>query len=427
MTGAAHMLEHMLFKGTTNLGSTDWSKEEPLLAEVNRLGAKLDKARRDNESPETIEKIKSDLAKASAEQKKYVVSEIYSKIYSSAGGVGFNAGTSKDLTTYIIRMPANKLELWAWIESDRLKNAVFREFYSERDVVLEERRRSYENRATGKLYERFLASAFIAHPYGEPIIGWPADISRLPLSEVQRFWDTWYVPNNAAIAIVGDVKVEEVERVVRKYFSDIPARPLPERVVTTEPVQGGRREIEISFDASPTFFIGFHKPAWDDPDDDVMTVIDGLLSTGRTSRLNVNIVRKKKIALSAGTFTAPGSRYPNEFMISGEPLPPNTVKDLEKAVWEELEKLKNEPVGDEELEKVKTNLQADFIRGLVSHYGMARLLAYYQQITGDWRNVVRETERIEAVTAEDIERVAKKIFTQENATVANIVSKDKSK
>ncbi|VAX20888.1 Protease [hydrothermal vent metagenome] len=425
LTGAAHMLEHMLFKGTRTIGSLDWEKEKPLFDKILKLGARLDKAKRDGSDKAKIEKLSSELKKAQARHKKYVVSEGYSEIYSSQGGVGFNAGTSKDTTTYIIRLPANKLELWALIESDRMRDPVLREYYAERDVVMEERRRSYENRAAGKLYERFLATAFIAHPYGRPIIGWESDIALLPYVEVEKFLKTWYVPNNAVIAIVGDVKFEEVKRVITKYFGDIPAAPLPERIVTEEPPQGGDRRTTVEFDASPTFMMGFHKPTSPHPDDYVFDVIDFILSSGRTGRFEKEIVRNKRVAVSVGSWTAPGSRYPNLFVVSGEPMPPHTTQDVEKAVWDELERLKNAPVESKDLEKVINNIEADFIRDLESHYGMARLLAHYAIIRGDWRQITSDREKIREVTAEDIQRVARKYFTKDNLTVATLVPKKK--
>jgi len=424
-TGAAHMLEHMLFKGTTSIGTLDWDKEKPLLERIYQIGDKLDTARRENRDETIINDLAAKLKNAQAEHKKYVVSEGYSKLYSSEGGVGFNAGTSKDMTTYIIRLPSNKLELWAWIESDRMKNPVFREYYAERSVVGEERRLRYENDAEGKLYERYLAASFIAHPYGQPIIGWESDISGLPYRDVKKFYDTWYVPNNAVIAIVGAVDFDKVKSVVTRYFGGLKKKEPPPRIVTIEPPQSGERRVSLEFDANPTFYMGFHKPTLPHEDDYVFDVIDSLLSAGRTSRLTREIVMKNKIAVSIGTFTVPGSRYPNMFTISGIPRAPHTTADLERAVWVELERLKTEPVGGRELQKVINNLEASQIRELESDYMMARNLTYYQQIAGDWRYLTRSVEKIKAVTADDIQRVARKYFTKSNMTVATLVQKKK--
>lgn len=422
-TGAAHMLEHMLFKGTTTIGALNWEKEKPLLEKVDRIGKKLDSMRRNGADPKSIDTLTAELKQAQAEHKKYIVSESYSRLYSSEGGVGFNAGTSKDMTTYIIRLPSNKLELWAWIESERMRDTVFREYYSEREVVREERKRSYENRAGGKLYERYLAAAFIAHPYGQPIIGWDSDLQTLPLKEMERFYETWYVPNNMVIAIVGSVKFEDAKRVIEKYFSDLPSRPLPDRIVSKEPLQGGERRVDVSFDASSSMLMGFHKPTIPHPDDFVFDVIDSILSSGRASRLYKEVVMKKKVAVSIGTFTAPGSRYPNLFTISAKPRATHTTADVEKAVWEELERLKTEPVTKRDLEKVINNVEADLVRGLVSDYGMARRLTWFEQVAGDWRYITTSVDKIKAVTAEDIQRVARKYFTRDNLTVATLVRK----
>jgi predicted Zn-dependent peptidase len=422
-SGTAHLLEHMLFKGTERLGSLDWEKEKPLLAKVNRLGAERDEATLRGAPQGEIDDLTAQLRQAEVEHKKYVVSEIYSKIYSSAGGVGYNAGTSKDLTSYMIRLPANKLELWAWVESQRMKHSVFREYYAERDVVMEERRMRYENSPVGKLYERFLTTAFVAHPYGAPVIGWPSDIATLPLAEVERFWNDWYAPNNAVIALVGDLDFDTVRATVENYFGDIPARPLPPRRITEEPEQGGARSVDVVFDAEPTFMLGFHKPTWPHADDAVFSVIGGLLDGGRTTRFEKRIVREKKVAVGLGVWTAPGGRFANLFTIYGDPRPPKKVDDVVAAVWAELDRLKTEPVGKEELERVKSKAEADFVRGLVSHYGMARLLATYEATTGDWRNVEKERDAVAAVTPDDIVRVAKRYFTRDNVTVARLVGK----
>ncbi|MBF0171797.1 MAG: insulinase family protein [Nitrospinae bacterium] len=420
-TGAAHLLEHMMFKGTDRLGSLDWGKEKPLLEEVNRIGAERDAARRRGAAKAEIDELAAKLDAAEARHKEYVVSEIYSKIYAAAGGVGYNAGTSKDLTSYIIRLPANKLRLWAWVESQRLKHSVFREYYAERDVVMEERRIRYENSPEGALYERYLSAAFIANPYGNPVIGWPSDIATLPLAEVERFWNDWYVPSNAVVALVGDLDFDEVKRIVTEYFADIPSRPLPDRVVTEEPTQGGLRRVELVKDARPSFMMGYHKPVWPHADGPVFSVIDGILAGGPTARFTTRLVREKKVAIDLGVWSAPGERYPNLYTIYGAPRPPHTVDDVAAAVREELSLLAAVPVGDEELARVKSRFEADYVKGMVSHYGMARLLATYQIMTGDWRNVEREMEAIKKVTPADIMAVAQRYFTRENETLALLV------
>ncbi len=200
---------------------------------------------------------------------------------------------------------------------------------------------------------------------------------------------------------------------------------MPPRIVTVEPPQSGERRITLEFDANPTFYMGFHKPTIPHEDDYVFDVIDSLLSAGRTSRLTRDVVMKNKIAVSVGTFTVPGSRYPNMFTISGIPRAPHTISDLERAIWVELERLKTEPVSQKELHKVINNLEASQIRELESDYMMARNLTYYQQVAGDWRYLTRSVEKIKAVTADDIQRVARKYFTRSNMTVATLVQKKK--
>jgi predicted Zn-dependent peptidase len=424
-TGAAHMLEHMLFKGTTTIGTRDWEKEKPLLERVNQLGDDLDKAIMDGAPEAKLDELRKSLKQAQAEEKKWVFSEGYSTLYQTQGGVGFNAGTSKDDTSYIIRLPSNKLELWALIESERMRDAVFREFYSERDVVEEERRMSYENEPQGKLYERYLSAAFIAHPYGQPIIGWASDIERLPLSEMERFYKTWYVPNNAVAALVGNVDPAEVKALAEKYFTTIPSKPLPRRTLSAEPEQGGQRRVDLEFDANPMVMMGFHKPTLPTDDDYVFDVIDSILAHGRTSRFHKSLVIEKKVAISAETFTVPGSRYDNLFTVSATPRPPHTTLEVEKAVWEDLERLKAEPVSAKELEKVINNLEADLVRDLVSDYSMAKRLTSYQQIAGDWRYITRYLAKIKTITPADVQKTSQKYFTRANLTVATLVQKKK--
>ncbi len=421
-TGIAHMLEHMLFKGTKILGTTDYKKEKPILDEIDHVAAELDTERRKGVRMDKsrIGQLQKRLRELQAEHKQYVIPDEFSQLYAKNGGVGHNAGTGKDGTTYMIHLPANKLELWAAIESDRMREPVLREFYAERDVVMEERRMRIENSAGGKLYEQFISSAFTAHPYGVQIIGWASDIKNLSKKETKKFLKKFYAPNNAIMGIVGDINPGEVIQLVEKYFSDIPSQPLPPPVFTVEPEQAGEKRVVVVHDSEPELLMGYHKPTLPDHDDYVFDVIDSILSSGRTSRLYKSIILKKQIATDVGTFSGPGSRYPNMFVFSGTPRHPHNVQELEQAIEEEIEKLKTKPVGKKELRKVINQVEANLIRSLKSNSGMASKLIYYESLAGDWKYFITHIDKIKKITAEDIMRTAQKYLTKKNKTVAYI-------
>ena len=421
-TGIAHMLEHMLFKGTKTLGTVDYGKEKPILDEIDKVAAALDAENRKGVRMDKAKagELKSKLKELQAKHKPFVIPDEFSQLYAKNGGVGHNAGTGNDGTTYMIHLPANKLELWAAIESDRMRDPVLREFYAERDVVMEERRMRIENSAGGKLYEQFISASFTAHPYGVPIIGWPSDIRNLSKAETKKFLKTYYSPNNAIIGIVGDINPDEVIKLIEKYFGGIPSQPKPPPVLTVEPEQAGKRRIELVHDAEPQLLMGYHKPTLPDHDDYVFDVIDSILSSGRTSRLYKSIILKKQIAVDIGTYSAPGSRYKNLFVFSGTPRHPHTVEELEQAIEEEIEKLKTQPVTREELQKVINQMEAGLVRGLKSNSGMASKLIYYEAIAGDWKYFITHVDKIKKITAEDIMKTAQKYLTKKNQTVAYI-------
>lgn len=424
-TGIAHMLEHMLFKGTKTLGTTDYKKEKPLLDEIDRVANALAEEKRKgiNTDKNKVKLLQKKLKELQEKHKKFVFADEFSQLYSRNGGVGYNAGTSNDGTTYTIKLPSNKLELWAAIESDRMKEPVLREFYAERDVVMEERRMRVENSAWGKLYEQFMAAAFTSHPYGVPVIGWESDIQNLTKSVTEKFLKTYYAPNNAIMGIAGDINPKKVIQLIEKYFGDIPSQPPPPPVISIEPEQKGMRRVEVIHDAEPQFIMGYHKPTLPAHDDYVFDVIDSILSNGRTSRLYKSIVLEKQIATSVGTFGAPGSKYRNLFIFTGTPRYPHTVLELEKAIEEEIEKIKTEPVTRQELQKVINQMEAGLIRGLKSNSGMASKLIYYEAVAGDWRYFLTHIEKIKQITAEDIMKTAQKYLTEKNKTVAVIKKK----
>jgi len=424
--GIAHLLEHMLFKGTKTIGTTNYALEKPLLDKIETVAERLllEKAKREKGDAGLIASLEKELTELEKEAGKYVVKEEFAQIYNRNGGSNYNAYTSKDGTTYLISLPANKLELWAAIESDRMQNPVLREFYTERSVVMEERRRSYEAEPEGKLWETFLASAYNAHPMGQPVIGWMSDIANLTRTKAEGFLRRYYAPNNAIIAIVGDIDPDKTIAMVERYFGHIPpGTPVPP-VAVEEPQQQGEKRIEIIGDAGAELMIGYHKPTIPHPDDLVFDVINMLLSDGRTSRLHKKLVVEKQLVAGIGAFSAPGHRYPNLFIISATPQAPHTVAEVEAAIYEELERLKNEPVSQKELQQILNRLEYEEARQMTSIGGLARNLTEYEAVAGSWRYLIDHRRDVAGVKPEDIQRVAKKYLTRENRIVGFITKQE---
>ncbi|MEC4890443.1 MAG: pitrilysin family protein [Nitrospira sp.] len=432
-TGIAHLYEHMAFKGTRTVGTKDYEKEKPLLDELSRAGTLLDQRQREvakkgagatAEDQAEIEALQKRVADLQTQAGQYVVGNEMALLYQRHGGVGLNASTGKDLTRYTISLPANRLPLWAAIEADRMASPVLREFYKERGVVMEERRLRNDDSPNGLLFETFTSAAFRAHPYGIPTIGWGSDILSLTPAETEAFFKTYYGPNNATIALVGDVNPKEVIALIEQTFGKIPAAPQAPAIVTVEPEQRGERRVEVEFDAEPIVAIGYHKPSLGHPDDEVFDVIDEILTDGLTSRLQTKLVREKRLAASVGSdANYPGVGAPNLFILTATPLAPHTAAEVEAALYEELDRLKTEPVPAKELEKIINNIDADLVRTLRSNSGLASQLALYQTVARDWRHVLTSRDRVAAVTPADIQRVAKQYFIKSNRTVGTLVKK----
>lgn len=364
MTGTAHLLEHMLFKGTKTLGTKNYMEEEKILIRIDSVAMALDAERTKGEKADKdyLRYLEKTLRELTDEHRQWVVKDEIEFIYSQNGGSGFNAMTSADTTTYLVNLPSNRLELWARMESDRLLNPVLREFYSERDVVMEERRRSYDSQPERKLLEHFLATAFLAHPYGRPVIGWPSDIQYLDKPATEKFFRTYYSPANTVLTVVGDLEPEGTLAIIKKYFERIPPQILPPPLRTQEPEPLGERRIQVVADANPQIIIGFHKPNPPHADDIVCDLIEDLLSSGRTSRFYRRLVEEEKIAVEVSAASSfPGERYPNLFVIFATPRHPHTAEELENAIFRELDRLKNEPVEELELKKVQNQIQMNFL------------------------------------------------------------------
>lgn len=423
-TGVAHFLEHLAFKGTTRIGTTDYKAEKPLLESLERLDAQIKAAKADGQKDQ-LAKLQAEFKQLEAQAVKLVKQNELGQIVEQAGGVGLNANTSTEATRYLYSFPANKLELWMSLESDRFLDPVIRrEFYKEKDVILEERRMRVDNSPIGQMLEKFIDTAYKVHPYKRPVIGYDEDIRNLSPQDVQKFFNTYYVPSNLAIAIVGDVNPAEVKTLAETYFGRYPAKPKPQQKIAAEPKQTQTREITLQLPSQPWYLEGYHRPSINDPDNAVYEIIGSLLSDGRTSRLYKSLVEQQRLALNAQGFSGfPGEKYPNLLLFYALTSPNHTVDELAVALRTEIDKLTTEPVTATELQRVKTQARAGLLRSLDSNMGMAQQLLEYEVKTGSWRNLFKQLNQIAAVTPADIQRVAKATFTSENRTIGKLLSK----
>lgn len=425
ITGLAHMFEHMAFKGTDKIGTTDYAAEKVALAKVEETYAAYDQARRrvqPNER-EIAEKEKA-WKKAIEEADKYVVKNEFGEIIEREGGEGLNAFTSYDETGYHYSLPANRLELWAYLESERFLHPVYREFYKERDVVMEERRMRTDSRPVGRLIEQFLAASYIAHPYHRPVVGWMSDLQSFSATDADAFYRKHYVPESLIVTLVGDIRASQVLPIVEKYFGRLPKGKTAEPLRTVEPPQIAEKEVVLIDPSQPFYIEGYHKPGTLHPDDAVYDAIQDLMSEGRTARLYRTLVRDKKIAaFSAGFNGFPGAKYPNLFAFFAVATPGNSNKEIADAIHLEIERLKKEDISDAELKMIQTRAKANLIRQLNDNGGLAQQLGTAQAVYGDWRELFRQVDRIEKVTKADIRRVAKATFVETNRTVARIETK----
>ena len=438
VTGVAHLFEHMMFKGSHAIGTKDLERDLEIMDELDGLYTQmeaeraklLEKQRRgliaDAEDPAARSPEHSELlerfGQLIAEQQELIVKDEFSQIYTVNGGSGMNAGTSNDYTIYFINVPSNKLELWFWMESDRLAKPVFRQFYAERDVVKEERRLRVDSTPTGKLNEQLESMFWQASPYSWPVIGWPSDLNSITRDEAMEYFDTYYAPNNLVAALVGDFEVEQVKALAKKYFGRLQRNERePGAVRTREVEQQAEQRLSGQAETRPQASIRFHTVPDAHVDEPALIVLSSLLN-GRTGRLYKSLVLEKQVAVQAGA-GVDGRKYDGSFQISGVAAPGSTPEDVEKALLEELDRIAAEPVGERELQKVKNQQLAGDFRKLQSKFGLMMQLLVYEAL-GEWENINVFSDRIQAVTPEDIQRVAKKYFTETNRTVALYYTKE---
>jgi len=422
-TGLAHMFEHMAFKGTDTIGTRDYAAEKAALAKVEQAYAAYIRERdnpsgRDETKLKALEKSWKDDVKA-ADQ--YVKLNEFTEIVERNGGEDLNASTNVDETNYFYSLPANRLELWAYLESARFTHPVMRQFYDERNVVIEERRMSVDSNPIGRLIEQFTTAAFQAHEYHRPTIGWMSDLNSFSATDAINFFNQYYIPSNMVVTVVGDIKASEAMPIIEKYFGRIPSHEKPDERTTTEPLQNAERRVVLHEMAQPIYVEGYHRPDYRSPDDAVYDAIADLMSEGRTSRLYRALVRDQKIASNSAGFTGlPGNKYPHLFAFYAVPLPGHKTGEMEQAIQAEIARIKNEDITDDELKMIKTRSKANLIRSLGNNSGLAFELGLYQARYDDWRELFRQVDRIDKITKTDIRRVANGTFVASNRTVGII-------
>ncbi len=411
-TGVAHMLEHLLFKGTTTVGTRDLDAEEALFA---RMDAAHDTLRHLRGTPSgeghapRMAALEDRIRSLEDSARTFVVPNEFDEILSRAGARGLNASTSYEATEYYVDLPAHRARLWFVLEADRMRNPVFREFYREREVVEEERRARLESDPGGRLWEEHMGAAFRVHPYGVAPIGHMADIRNLTRDQVKEFHHRHYGPENTVVAIVGAIDPDSVVAWAEGYFGPLPRRGSAPPVLAEEPVQRGERRIEVLADAEPQLRMGWKVGDAHDPDLPAFSMLANVLVGGRDARLHRRLVREERRATFVSAGLAPGGRDPGLFTIQAAPRSPHTSAEVEAIILEELERIQENPPTPLELERVRVRLEAARVRRLVSNQGLALQLAQSAALWGDWRTTFQLQERLQAVNSEDIVRAVRRL------------------
>jgi predicted Zn-dependent peptidase len=432
ITGIAHLFEHMMFKGTPTIGTTNYQRDLEIIAGQERIRDEMrqeerkmrvayrhgeidDTLKPENKTPRYLE-LEKEFNQLIAEQRDILIKNEFDRIYSGAGGSGMNAFTTEDMTGYFVTVPANKLELWMWMESERILHPVFREFYAERDVVFEERRMRTDSTPLGKFQEEFNALFWESCPYAWPVVGWPSDIPAISKAQADDFYGTYYSPQNITLILVGDFQPDQAEAQVRKYFERIPRGPrTPPDVATLEVKQLAEKRMAAEAETNPQVDILWHTVPFQHRDSYALEILAQILST-RTGRLYKGLVLGSGVATE--TYADQGSmKWEGMFNAGGEAKEGHTPQEVEQGIYDNLEKLKKEEVPPEELQKVKNNFAAAEYRKLSANFPILMHLIRNDG-GGDWREINEAGPKIQAVTTADVQRVANKYFTKENRAVA---------
>jgi len=427
--GISHLLEHLAFKGTSEIGSKDVNAERKLFPKMDKIFADMRREELLPEpDPDKIAALKEKLDKLIEEAGQLVVNNEFDTILKRHGGVGLNAFTSTDQTVYFFSLPANKAELWAYLESSRFTDPFFREFYKEREVVKEERRVRTDNTPIGKLIEELQALAFKDHSYKMSVIGPMSNIESISRQDVQNYFRENYHAGNMVIGVTGDINEKQLRALAEKYFSRIPKGPRNTRISTIEPPQLGEKAMTIYESSQPWLVLGYKCPDVRHPDFIKFSVLDNVFTAGRTSRLQKRVVIDDKKALAVGSMAGfPGSKYPGLYLVFALPNSGVTTDELLGYVEEEIAALKENPVGEEELASAKKRLKASLMRRMANDQGLLISLLSAEVIQGSWRKVFWAYNEVDAVSAADLQKLVQDYLVPEKRTVTRIEKKGEGK
>lgn len=425
-TGIAHIFEHMVFKGSTSIGTTDWEAEQEAIDQMDAAYQEwVNEKYKPEPDEEKLQEHWDEFEKFQEEADQYVVTDEFTQIVEREGAEGLNAFTSTDATAYFYSLPQNKAELWFNLEAERFKNPVFREFYKEKDVIMEERRMRTDSSPLGRLIEEFLSVSFSAHPYRNPVIGWPSDITATTIEDTRQFYENYYIPENFTIAIAGDVDPDRMRELAETYFSDLPTGDPSPKVTTVEPQQRGERRFVIEEESQPLFLAGYHTVSQLHPDWPALQLLGSIISQGRTSRLYKRMVEDEELALGVQAFNGyPGTKFPTMFIAYAVPNRGVTPGELEEVINEEIQKVKDGDITQQELDRAVTNARAGLVRNLNSNSGLALQLAEARAQQGDWRRLFTYIEDLQEVTLDDLQQVANTYLVKGNRTVGMIVNEE---
>ncbi len=438
ITGVSHLLEHLLFKGTDSIGTSDAALDQEYRDQLTAIREKMRAYALDvqykrmyageidnpwdpaNDTDE-LRDMRAEMTRIQDLQSKITIKNEFDSIYTGNGGSGMNAGTSNDFTVFYINVPSNKLELWAWMESDRLMDPSFRELDSERFVVIEERRQRLEATATGMLDEQFDSMFWVASPYNWPVIGWLSDLMAYTEDEIREYFETYYQPANLVGVIVGDFEVENAKQLIDSYFGRIDnKRPKAAPLVTYSVPLLGEIRYSGECDCQDQVEVRYRSVPYGHPDEAAFEVMADLLN-GRTGRLYKSLVEEQGIAAGAGASNR-SMHYAGSFSFNARPKGDAQLAELEEAWYMELDRLKTEPVSDRELQKIKNQQAADTFRGLQDNSSLFFQLAITEGY-GSYEYLNEMPKRIAAVTAEDIMRVANEYLKADARAVASYLRK----